>query len=443
MKKMNHSKHNTEKGLEDLPSCGKTLYASALVTVNEKGYTKHYFEEGKRICSKIGSGELQNVNQLVDHMEMDYEEQRSIQTEGVTNTYEGCMDISPYIKNGNLYETIIKKYTTQVNSSEPAFYYHSDHLGSASYITGSSGIQTQQLVYLPFGEDWVDKKYNSPQYETPFKFNGKEKDEETGYNYYGARYYYDWTSIWLSVDPLSDKYPHLTSYNYCANNPIMLVDPDGRDNVIYLVNLQGKDQKVNANKLIAETNKRFKSLGLNTRMELAPDGRDFDPQYMDNTDSYAVLGSADDVKGFIKSKDQYAYDKHFKDWPGGYDNPERSTNSCGEVTKTIGIDANNLGETSKAFGVSKETMGAFLVLHGAGHNAYLNHSDEPNAREPQTMGNAAIMGSGNIMYGRDINNFMKKSVNSHYNDAMKTYFGNNPARATYRYNKNTSKPRNY
>src|SRR5690554_1203583 len=201
---------------------------------------------------------------------------------------------------------------------------HSDHLGSASYITDSNGYETQQLVYLPFGEDWVDLKYNTSQYDTPYKFNGKEKDEElrsnreynninnkyheqTGYNNFGARYYYDWASIWLSVDPMSDKYPHLTSYNYCANNPVMLVDPDGRDNVIYLVNLQGKNQKVNPERLIAETNKRFKSLGLNTRMELAPDGKDFNPAYMDNTDSYAVLGSADDVKGFIKSKDQEAY----------------------------------------------------------------------------------------------------------------------------------------
>ena len=206
----------------------QTLYASALVTVNDKGYTKHYFEEGKRICSKIGSGELKNVFDPVPKIEKSYEEQRDIQVEGIHTTYSQCMDISPYIKNGNLYENIINKYTTQVNSGEPIFYYHSDHLGSASYITDSSGIQTQQLVYLPFGEDWVDMKYNTSQYDTPYKFNGKEKDEETGYNYYGARYYYDWASIWLSVDPLSDKLPHLTSYNYCANNPVILFDPDGR-----------------------------------------------------------------------------------------------------------------------------------------------------------------------------------------------------------------------
>ncbi len=112
--------------------------------------------------------------------------------------------------------------------------YHSDHLGSASFLTDNNGNETQQLVYLPFGEDWVDLKYNTQQFETPYKFNGKEKDLESGYNYYGARYYYDWLSIWLSVDPLSDKYPHVTSYNYCANNPVMLVDPDGEAPRIYI-----------------------------------------------------------------------------------------------------------------------------------------------------------------------------------------------------------------
>src|SRR5690554_6512065 len=126
-------------------------------------------------------------------------------------------------------EGYTKHYQNPIHSDEPIFYYHSDHLGSASFLTDNNGNETQQLVYLPYGEDWVDLKYNTQQFETPYKFNGKEKDLESGYNYYGARYYYDWLSIWLSVDPLSDKYPHLTSYNYCANNPVMLVDPDGRE----------------------------------------------------------------------------------------------------------------------------------------------------------------------------------------------------------------------
>ncbi len=59
--------------------------------------------------------------------------------------------------------------------------------------------------------------------------SGKEKDSETGYYYFGARYYNSDLSIWLSVDPMSDKYPSLSPYNYCAWNPMKLVDPDGND----------------------------------------------------------------------------------------------------------------------------------------------------------------------------------------------------------------------
>ena len=60
-------------------------------------------------------------------------------------------------------------------------------------------------------------------------FSAKEKDTETGLSYFGSRYYSSDLSIWLSVDPMSDKYPSLSPYVYCANNPIKLVDPNGED----------------------------------------------------------------------------------------------------------------------------------------------------------------------------------------------------------------------
>ena len=44
-----------------------------------------------------------------------------------------------------------------------------------------------------------------------------------------ARHYHPTLSIWLSVDPMSDKYPELSPYTYCGNNPVKLVDPDGRE----------------------------------------------------------------------------------------------------------------------------------------------------------------------------------------------------------------------
>ncbi|MBR6131151.1 MAG: hypothetical protein IKQ20_04760 [Bacteroidales bacterium] len=63
-------------------------------------------------------------------------------------------------------------------------------------------------------------------------FSAKERDVETGLSYFGARYYSSDLSIWLSVDPMSDKYPSLSPYVYCADNPVKLVDPNGEEIVI-------------------------------------------------------------------------------------------------------------------------------------------------------------------------------------------------------------------
>ena len=60
-----------------------------------------------------------------------------------------------------------------------------------------------------------------------FTFSAKEKDSETGLSYFGSRYYSSDLSVWLSVDPMSDKYASTSPYAYCRNNPIRLVDPNG------------------------------------------------------------------------------------------------------------------------------------------------------------------------------------------------------------------------
>ena len=73
-------------------------------------------------------------------------------------------------------------------------------------------------------------------------FTGKEKDSETGYYYFGARYYNPDLSLWLSVDPMADKYPSLSPYNYCAWNPMKLVDPDGNDWYEYTEVKTGKSE---------------------------------------------------------------------------------------------------------------------------------------------------------------------------------------------------------
>ena len=111
---------------------------------------------------------------------------------------------------------------------QDVYFYHSDHLDSASWITDHTGQPVQHLQYLPFGEPYINQRLTG--YNERFTFTGKERDEETGYGYFGARYmYHELTTMWLSIDPMSDKYPSISPYAYCAWNPVKLVDPDGRD----------------------------------------------------------------------------------------------------------------------------------------------------------------------------------------------------------------------
>ncbi len=135
------------------------------------------------------------------------------------------------------------------------YFYHPDHLGSSSLITTLGGVLAQHLEYLPFGEVLVDERATPTTRSTPYKFNAKELDEETGLYYYSARYLDPRLSLWLSVDPLAEKYPGVGSYVYCLNNPVKFVDPDGRE-----VRIMGNDnyrketfnnlQQLSSNKLI-------------------------------------------------------------------------------------------------------------------------------------------------------------------------------------------------
>ena len=122
-----------------------------------------------------------------------------------------------------LFEAIDKN--TQINSKEDeVYFYHGDHLGSANWITDIKGDAIQYMHYAPYGE-MVDNQQASA-YNERFKFTGKERDEETGYDYFGARYWW-LAGTWLSVDPWTDKYPGISPYSYCMWNPITNQDPNG------------------------------------------------------------------------------------------------------------------------------------------------------------------------------------------------------------------------
>ena len=127
-------------------------------------------------------------------------------------------------------------------------------------ITDNNGKEYERLEYTPYGELWVEHTTGSDVKYLPYKFTGKEMDEETGLYYYGARYLDPKYSRWLSTDPalgeyipemgkgnakdsgnlpgMGGVYNHINFhlYHYAGNNPVKYVDPDGRFLSIYYLN---------------------------------------------------------------------------------------------------------------------------------------------------------------------------------------------------------------
>ena len=203
-----------------------TLYASPYMVATVKGYTKHYYAENERIASRIGDGGLNRVDTPIVDLSL---------CTWKLNANSTCFDTvaqnrlsAPNYITAHLLDTLYYWKTPQGNTEPDCYWYHPDHLGSASWVTASDSTVVQYLYYLPWGEDYKDQRRNHYS-GSRYTFSAKEKDSETGLSYFGSRYYSSDLSIWLSVDPMSDKYPSLSPYVYCANNPIKLVDPNGEE----------------------------------------------------------------------------------------------------------------------------------------------------------------------------------------------------------------------
>lgn len=110
------------------------------------------------------------------------------------------------------------------------FYNHADHLGSTGFVTDADGGLAEHLMYVPGGETWVEEK---PVQPVPHQYTGKEFDPQTGYYYYGARYYDPRTAQWQGTDPALPDSAHesvgLSTYAYAGGNPMRFNDPDGRN----------------------------------------------------------------------------------------------------------------------------------------------------------------------------------------------------------------------
>jgi RHS repeat-associated protein len=206
-----------------------TIYVNPYIVLQSGGYTKHFYIEGQRITSKLGGGWDNNGQgplKTAGNGKVDYNAKTQQLGDGIVKNLKFLGADGQILTAGKSGKVPPGQVKGTANVAEKfQYFYHPDHLGSTSYVTDASGEVYQHLEYFAFGETFVEEHSNTDR--TPYLFNGKELDEETGLYYYGARYYDGRASVWESIDPKAEKISGWSPYSYSFNNPIKYTDPDG------------------------------------------------------------------------------------------------------------------------------------------------------------------------------------------------------------------------
>ena len=143
---------------------------------------------------------------------------------------------------------VAAEYAMDGGSGTGRRYMTGDHLGSVRAVTDAAGLVKQSYDYLPFGGDlsagdggrtagmgFSDFVVGTVGVRQPLEFTGKERDSESGLDYFGARYFSGAQGRFTSADPISATPVHIIDpqrwnmYAYVRNNPLVYIDPDGRD----------------------------------------------------------------------------------------------------------------------------------------------------------------------------------------------------------------------
>jgi RHS repeat-associated protein len=204
------------------------VYVNPYIVLKSGGYTKHYYIEGQRIVSKLGGGIDNNGKGPLKAGDgkVDYNGKRQKVFEGIVKNLKFLSADGQILTAGKSGKIPPGQINGSTNTAEAfRYFYHPDHLGSTSYVTDASGEVYQHLEYFAFGETFVEEHSNTDR--TPYLFNGKELDEETGLYYYGARYYDPKISVFATVDPDAEQYAFMSPFVYAANSPIKYVDVQG------------------------------------------------------------------------------------------------------------------------------------------------------------------------------------------------------------------------
>ena len=255
---------------------GKHIRYKRMYSWNEKNQLV-FSEDASHSTSYIYGHDGQRTNKYTRSSETLYfNNMWTLHTDAGNNDYGGQYAKNVYLGETRIVTKLYLKNDPRVDAEEvQQYFYHSDHLGSASLISDYKGDEYQRIEYTPYGETWIERTDNKGVDYLPYKFTAKELDEETGLYYYGARYLDPKYSTWISTDPALGEYMAGSSagcggvfnpvnfnlYHYGGNNPVRYVDPNGRttrDDYAYQLRTQGKKaQAESMEKKAASDNQGF------------------------------------------------------------------------------------------------------------------------------------------------------------------------------------------
>ena len=301
-------------------------------------------------------------------------------------------------------------------------YQYKDHLGNIrlSYKNvGSASIPNLQIQeennYYPFG--LRHKGYNNLISEHPYKYNGKELNEELGLNWYdyGARNYDASLGRWMNIDPLASKYDAYSPYSYAFNSPVYFIDPDGRR----IIGASGED----SDKVVEDTHSIFEGekfaafrglikrqngfLGIGKSKKLAKIGDSELAAALDGVelteDEQALV---DTVVGTINSDD-----KHKVEFGTVGDNfSSTALSNLGSDISGLGVDLDRAIEVNGGLQITNALMGAlggsvtketnsgtysFILEGGSSPSDYFNSQTNSPAASP----GGRELATGHEVYG--------------------------------------------
>ncbi|HAZ02537.1 MAG TPA: hypothetical protein DCY97_10255, partial [Marinilabiliales bacterium] len=175
------------------------------VTLNAGGDKAYYVYDasGNRALKVVVKGNIREERYYLG----DYEVYRKFVSNSL-HTERSTVHVSDDKKKIALLEKqTVPEGSLTPNSSLVTRYQYDDHLGSASLELNENADIISYEEYHPFGTTSY-LKHNTNISQKCYKYVGKERDEETGLYYYGARYYAAWLCRFVSVDPLQHKYPY-------------------------------------------------------------------------------------------------------------------------------------------------------------------------------------------------------------------------------------------